>query len=607
MIKRLLSVFLALVCTTGLYADVRTDAMNCAMAYYSYLKQYAQNPSDLSMEDKIKRLVSDGKGSVYNDIYSKVLKKEDTSSDIGNYLAEIGGYKNRNGYCLHIEVVEESLSFQSRDASSGFITATKRVYCNYGRQKIDYTVREKMLVRSGRIVYIKKADDNASFLSVSPSSIPIDADGGSRTLSVSTDGAWRASVTSGSNWIHVSTSGNQLSLTIDKNTLTSSRTGNVKVNSGIKEQEVIITQSGAVSIKASKSSEIKSVTVSNDATVDGKKGLSVKVSFVVRGMNGKDGTLSCYFYDVEGNALRNNNDYYGTSGTPSNVAASRSFKPRYDSSEYTDYEITIPYDELHLSGTYSRTLRVDVIVWDTSVSPNKKLVRKSNTTFNCVPNVSYLKVDGTTSDKTVSFRASGGRVNFSVDTNSQEFETWGVPDWCRIENKSSSSFTLVCKPNSSSSEQRDYMKVKAGGKEIRIDIKQDGKESVAEVENCWITHNLTKTMWNGFMWINVPYMRIHCRFSVEGHKNETIRICAFFYFSNGNRVNAVNNEFRTSDGQATVQGTGKCVYESSLWEDYTLDIPYYALPKGSLYVEVQIQDNKGAYLAESSQLSFQVL
>lgn len=605
--KRIVSILLALLCTTGLSADVRTDAMNCAMAYYSFLKQYAQNPSDLSLEDKIKRLVSDGKGSVYNDIYSKVLKKEDTSSDIGNYLAEIGGYKNRNGYCLHIEVVEESFSFQSRDASSGFITATKRVYCNYGRQQVDYTVREKMLVRSGRIVYIKKADDNASFLSVSPSSIPIDSDGGSRTLSVSTDGIWHASVTSGSGWLHVSSSGNQLSLSIDKNTLTSSRTGNVKVTSGIQKQDVIVTQSAAVSVTTPKSAEINSVTVSNNAAVDGKSGLSVKVSFDIRGMKDKDGTVSCYFYDAEGNALRDINGYYGTSGTPSNVAVSKSIKPRYDNSKYTDYEIIIPYDELHLSGTYSRTLRVDVIVWDTSVSPNKQLNQKNSTTFNCVPKLSYLKVDGSASDKTVSFPASGGRVNFSVDTSSQEFETWGVPSFCRIENKSSTSFTLVCEPNSSSSEQSDYMKVKAGGREIRIDIKQDGKTAYAEVKNCWVTHNLMKTIWSGFMWVNVPYMRIHCHFSVHGHKNETIRVCAFFYYSNGNKAYTAYNEFMAPGGQATVQSTDTCTYEGTLWEDFGLDIPYYALPKGSLKVQVQIHDSQGKSLAESSYVSFSVM
>ena len=111
-------------------------------------------------------------------------------------------------------------------------------------------------------------------------------------------------------------------------------------------------------------------------------------------------------------------------------------------------------------------------------------------------------------------------------------------------------------------------------------------------------------MWNGYMWVNVPYMRIHCHFEVNGHKGENIRVCAYFYFANGNRVNAVNPEFRTSDGQATVQGTGHCDYEGTEWKDYFLDIPYYALPKGNLTVQIQIQDKNGGFLANSSHYSF---
>lgn len=392
MIKRYIVIFLLLTWSITSYADVETDARTCAMAYYANLQKYAQDPSNLNLEDNIKRLIFDGKGSIYNDIYTNVLNQKETQSDIGNYLAEIGGYKNRNGYCLNIEVVASSLSFQPHDATSGYVTATKRVYCKYGRQKIDYSVRERILVRSGRIVNIIKASDNANYLSVSPASVSIDAGGGRRTLSVSTDGAWSSSVTSGSQWISVSTNGNQLTLTIDKNEFTSSRYGNVKIASGLKEQNISITQSAATVVSPSqstKSAEIKSVTVSENADVNGKKGLSVKVSFSIKGMKGKKGRVVCYFYDENGKALKDLNENYCT--TDGDVSVGRTFTPSYDNSTYTDLELLIPYDELHLSGTDNRTLRVNVSVWDYSESPHKELGKKNNTYFTCTPLFEYAK------------------------------------------------------------------------------------------------------------------------------------------------------------------------------------------------------------------------
>ena len=116
-------------------------------------------------------------------------------------------------------------------------------------------------------------------------------------------------------------------------------------------------------------------------------------------MKGHNGRVSCYFYDTNGNALIDRNNRYHTSGTPSSVSSGEDIKPRYDNSAYTDFEIKIPYSELHLSSTYSRTLRVDVIVWDYYSGSGKEVARKDGTTFTCVPNISYLKVDGSTTNK----------------------------------------------------------------------------------------------------------------------------------------------------------------------------------------------------------------
>ena len=209
------------------------------------------------------------------------------------------------------------------------------------------------------------------------------------------------------------------------------------------------------------------------------------------------------------------------------------------------------------------------------------------------------------SQSSFSFGASGGTQTITVNSNTDWSISVPTASWGHLT-RSGNTLTLRVDANTSTSSRTDYFIIKAGDKEKKISISQDRKDNEAIVHSTWITHNLTRSMWNGYMWVNVPYMRIHCHFEVNGHKGENIRVCAYFYFANGNRVNAVNPEFRTSDGQATVQGNGHCDYEGTEWKDYSLDIPYYALPKGNLTVQIQIQDKNGGFLANSSHTSFTV-
>jgi len=234
-------------------------------------------------------------------------------------------------------------------------------------------------------------------LTVSTESLSFSSAGGSRTITVNSSSSWKIG-TKTYDWGHLSTDGNTVTLRVDANTSTNSRTDYFTIKSGNLEKRINISQSGNTQT-TSNNATIKSVYVSNDADVDGEKGLSVKVSFDVSGMKGHNGRVSCYFYDTNGNALIDRNNRYHTSGTPSNVSSGEDIKPRYDNSTYTDFEIKIPYSELHLSSTYSRTLRVDVVVWDYYSGSGKEVARKDGTTFTCVPNISYLKVDGSTTNK----------------------------------------------------------------------------------------------------------------------------------------------------------------------------------------------------------------
>lgn len=431
-------------------------------------------------------------------------------------------------------------------------------------------------------------------LTVSTDSLSFSYAGGSRTISVNSSSSWKIG-TKTYDWGHLSTDGNTVTIRVDANTSTNSRTDYFTIKSGNLEKRINISQSGNTQT-TSNNATIKSVYVSNDADVDGEKGLSVKVSFDVSGMKGHNGRVSCYFYDSNGNALIDRNNRYHTSGTPSNVSSGEDIKPRYDNSTYTDFEIKIPYSELHLSSKYSRTLRVDVIVWDYYSGSGKEVARKDGTTFTCVPNVSYLKVDGTTTDKSKYFGESGGREYYSVSTSASTYETWSVPSWCRIEDKTSSGFTLVCERNTNRSSRNDFMKVKAAGKEIRIDIEQAASSGpTASITSIEQVHNVM----NGF----VKGMNIKLKFDVSGMQGRTVRATAWFYYADNSTK--LNNAY---GNQVSVSRSDTAPYENTTFT-MTLFMPYQGLNmaygwSGSLTFDIAIYDSSGNKLARQDNNSF---
>lgn len=431
-------------------------------------------------------------------------------------------------------------------------------------------------------------------LTVSTESLSFSSAGGSRTITVNSSSLWKIG-TKTYDWGHLSTNGNTVTLRVDANTSTNSRTDYFTIKSGNLEKRINISQSGNTQT-TSKIATIKSVSVSNNADVDDEKGLSVKVSFDVSGMKEHKGRVSCYFYDSNGNALIDNNNRYHTTGTPSYVSSGEDIKPRYDNSTYTEFEIKIPYSELHLVGTYSRTLSVDVIVWDYNSGEGKVVARKDGTTFTCVPNISYLKVDGTTTDKSKYFGESGGREYYSVNTSASSYETWGIPSWCHVENKTSSGFTLVCERNNYQRSRNDYMIVKAAGKEIRIDIEQAASSGpTASITSIEQVHNVI----NGF----VKGMNIKLKFDVSGMQGRTIRATAWFYYADNSTKlsNAYGN-------QVSVSKSDTAPYENTTFT-MTLFMPYQGLNmaygwSGSLTFDIAIYDGSGNKLTRQDNNSF---
>ena len=227
----------------------------------------------------------------------------------------------------------------------------------------------------------------------------------------------------------------------------------------------------------------------------------------------------------------------------------------------------------------------------------------------------YLTVDGKTAVST-SFSADGGRETFYISTNAASWDDWGVPRWCTIFEKGEKSFKLVVDANPERTERTDYMLIKAGGKEVRIDIRQEAKTGPsATINRVWVDHNTTKTIYENkyypyLGWQQIPtviyVMKIHVDFDVSYMKNKMIFVCAFFYDQNGEKMRASNNQYRTPDGQVTVQSKANPTYEHSTWSDFVLEIPYSVMTKGSNKFSVKLYDDSGNFMTSSDYEYFSV-
>lgn len=605
-----ISAFFYCLCTCAL---TESEGISFIKTYYRHLSEYAA-AENIRLAREIERMHVGG-GYVYPDVEINLGHVTEVNGVAikSVYLASIMSRQN-----LLLKFVPNNITLVSN--SNGICTMEYILYVysgneQAGRDVLKYTVPLKIEIQNNdkKIRSILKRTKSSSpqyTLSVEPSLLTFDASGGARTITVNSNTNWSISVNTAS-WGHLTTNGSTLTLRVDPYTGTTDRTDYFKIKAGDKEERISIKQKAkAPSSNLKPSAQIKSISVSKDQDLDNGKGIIIHVAFDIQNMKNKDARVSAYFYDNNGNALTDTNDRYYT--TDGKVAVVENIKPSYDNSKYSDLQLKIPYSELHQSGSNSRTLKFSVSIWDRSVSPSKEIAGSSSyTTFSYTPSTEVvLMVDNSASNKTKYFSESGGRETYYINTTASSYETWGVPSWCRIENKSSSSFTLVCEPNPTSSQRSDYMKVTAGEKEIRIDIKQEGGPS-AEVNRVWVEHNIQRTGYNTYWgWQQVPYnyyvMRIHVDFDVDNMKGKTIRVCAFFYDEDGDEMTTSNNQYRAPDGQVTVQKTATPGYKNTNYSDVALEIPTFVMRKGSNKFHIQIQDSRGNTLATSSYEYFNV-
>ena len=97
---------------------------------------------------------------------------------------------------------------------------------------------------------------------------------------------------------------------------------------------------------------------------------------------------------------------------------------------------------------------------------------------NCDKKIKELSSRLSLSSTSLSFSATGGSKTLSINTNLGTPTASALPSWITVTSISSSSITVRCSANSSTTSRYDWFNISAGNKTIRVDVTQRGSERI---------------------------------------------------------------------------------------------------------------------------------
>lgn len=202
--------------------------------------------------------------------------------------------------------------------------------------------------------YVEETSNEATYLSVSESSVIFDSDGGSIDIDISTDGEWEIG-TSTSDWGHLSKHSSSVTLRVGSYSGDEDRTDWFTIKAGDYEERIEITQHA----DNEPSANIERVWVDHNEYNNGYKGMLIHVEFTTENLLGKTVYVYAYFYQSDNQTPLHNQYgdklyFYGT-GSPS-----------YKSARFGDFKIFVPYVGLNMAPGVSGDFSFDIEVKDGS-------------------------------------------------------------------------------------------------------------------------------------------------------------------------------------------------------------------------------------------------
>lgn len=347
-------------------------------------------------------------------------------------------------------------------------------------------------------VFVKQSGVDIS-LSVSSDNMRFNASGGSKSVTVTTNGTWQI-VSNTASWGHVSKNGNQLSVRIEKNRSTQQRSGNITVKSGNIEKRIFISQSGEVTnntiisvssdnLQFSSSGGTKTITISSNAswqigtgttswghlTRNGNQ-LSIKID-----ENTSTSPRTDWFTIKSGSQERRIEiAQSGASKSQASLSVS-SEKLQFDSSGGTKtITITSSGSWQIGTGTYSwghltrngnqLTVKIDENN-GTELRTDYFTVKSGNLERRITISQSGSHFD--LSSSSLTFYSFGGSKTINLDSDKAWSVKIGTAPWAHLT-RSGNSLVISADANRSTKPRNDYFKVQSGNIERTVNIYQYG-------------------------------------------------------------------------------------------------------------------------------------
>ncbi|MCM1501918.1 MAG: BACON domain-containing protein [Bacteroidales bacterium] len=195
---------------------------------------------------------------------------------------------------------------------------------------------------------------------------------------------------------------------------------------------------------------------------------------------------------------------------------------------------------------------------------NGRMIYQQNFTLKESKGALYLTVNNNESVSST-YSASGGECYYSVQSGGAAYNVTLLPSWCKVIDKTASSFKISYEKNTGA-ERSDWFRVVSGDKSVKINVTQSASNTHnAKVEKITVDHNV----YDG----NQKGMRIHVKFSVNNMKGKTGRIVAYFYRDNGNPLKDKNSSYCTTGGEVATYEDFTPGYESTIYNDFKIFMP----------------------------------
>ena len=213
-------------------------------------------------------------------------------------------------------------------------------------------------------------------------------------------------------------------------------------------------------------------------------------------------------------------------------------------------------------------------------------------------------IEGYTTTRNVQFPAAGGRECYSVrtktgkliyDTKWKDYKVSSDANWCEVKYKTGAAFCIVADANTTGSSRSSLITVTVGDKATQMKVTQPSL--TAKILNVWVEHNKFSGLVKG--------MRIHVKFETYNVRGYNGECAAYFYFSDGTKLKDYNYQYSSVDGQVSVGGSFSPNYDSAIFNDYVLFMPYSELHiSGSAQCKFHVDVRIGGEVVQSEEVFF---